>query len=210
VSETKVCTICKEEKPILSFLKIKGKRAGRCKPCRTEYNKARKAYRDNWYKENRERLIVLNKQYVEENRERITAYKAQWYLENKERMNEKSKQHYQNSDRDLLRDRELQKNYGISLAQRNQLLEEQGGGCAICGATEDLTGKELAVDHCHRTEIVRGILCSLCNTGIGMLGDDSQSVEKDLKYLIEAEDRINQLIERVDLTKTKEINDTED
>ena len=205
VPESKICNICKEEKPLSSFLKIKGKRQGRCKPCRTEYNKTQKVRRDKWYRENRERLVVLSKQYVEENKERIAAYKAQWHLENKERMNELSKQNYQNSDRDVLRDRELQKNYGISLVQRNQLLESQGGGCAICGAVEDITGKELCVDHCHRTEVVRGVLCSLCNTGIGMLGDDSESVEKAFKYLVDAENRISQLIERVDGNNNKGI-----
>lgn len=205
--ETRLCKICKIEKPIEDFLKIKGKRQGRCKPCRTAYNLEKKAYRDKWYLENRERLSILNKNYVEKNKDKIQAYKAQWHLENKERMNEKSRQNYLNSDRDIWRDKELQKHYGITLAERNQILDSQGGGCAICGAKDDVTGKELSVDHCHETGIVRGILCSLCNTGIGMLGDDSSSVQKALDYLIAAENTVKQIVEKVEL-KEKELNDS--
>ena len=39
------------------------------------------------------------------------------------------------------------------------------------------------VDHCHDTNIIRGFLCSECNTGIGKLGDNEEGVERALNYL---------------------------
>lgn len=64
------------------------------------------------------------------------------------------------------RDGYLRRVYGITLAQYNQLLKKQGGGCAICGKTPEQEGKSLAVDHVHIKGgggEVRGILCGYCN-----------------------------------------------
>lgn len=47
------------------------------------------------------------------------------------------------------------------------MLEGQGGGCAICGATEAGAGKSFHVDHCHETNKIRGLLCNRCNTHLG-------------------------------------------
>jgi len=59
----------------------------------------------------------------------------------------------------------LKRKYGITLEQYDQMLEAQGGGCAICARAP---GKQvLAVDHCHETGRVRALLCSGCNRSIG-------------------------------------------
>lgn len=57
----------------------------------------------------------------------------------------------------------LVRTYGITLAQYNQLLEGQGGVCAICGKTPEAEGQHLAVDHDHKSLEVRGCLCRYCN-----------------------------------------------
>ena len=43
--------------------------------------------------------------------------------------------------------------------------------------------ERLAVDHCHDTGRVRGLLCSKCNTSIGSLGDPEESAQKVVEYL---------------------------
>lgn len=57
--------------------------------------------------------------------------------------------------------------------------EEIGRSCCdICGST-----KRLCIDHCHTTSEVRGILCTLCNTGLGMFKDNTENMIKAVLYL---------------------------
>jgi hypothetical protein len=74
--------------------------------------------------------------------------------------------------------------YGITLADFNRLLHIQGYRCAICEASLKLKSRQAYhIDHCHKTDRVRGILCSGCNRGIGLLGDDEAGVMRALDYL---------------------------
>lgn len=57
----------------------------------------------------------------------------------------------------------LLRTYGLSLEDYNRILAEQGGGCAVCGKTPEQEGRNLAVDHDHKTREVRGILCAYHN-----------------------------------------------
>jgi 5-methylcytosine-specific restriction endonuclease McrA len=72
----------------------------------------------------------------------------------------------------------LKKTYGISIDDYNNLLERQDGLCAICK-----TDRNLVIDHCHDTSMVRGLLCQQCNSGIGMLKDDPDLLRAALQYL---------------------------
>jgi len=64
-----------------------------------------------------------------------------------------------------------------------ELLNKQGGGCAICGAIANKSGKRLPVDHCHNTGKNRGILCDKCNRGVGLMNDDPTLLRKAIAYL---------------------------
>lgn len=64
-----------------------------------------------------------------------------------------------------------------------ELRKEQGGRCAICGRTEEESGRRLAIDHDHTTERVRGALCNSCNTGLGFFGDNIRALQKAIEYL---------------------------
>ena len=72
--------------------------------------------------------------------------------------------------------------YGLSPSDVDALLQQQRGGCAICGAA---FGDKLrpCVDHDHGTGHVRGLLCRDCNTGMGILGDDAQRLIAAAAYL---------------------------
>lgn len=61
-------------------------------------------------------------------------------------------------------------------------LANQDYGCALCGKPED-PRKALCVDHDHLTGTVRGLLCSGCNRGLGLLGDDLESIHRVVAYL---------------------------
>lgn len=63
------------------------------------------------------------------------------------------------------------------------LWEAQGGVCAVCGQTEPLE-RRLALDHCHETNRVRGLLCTRCNLALGLLDDDVQKMKSAITYLV--------------------------
>lgn len=61
------------------------------------------------------------------------------------------------------RDRYLRGKYGLSLAQYERMLFQQGGTCKICRRPRKPGRRPLNVDHDHRTSRVRGLLCFTCN-----------------------------------------------
>ena len=56
----------------------------------------------------------------------------------------------------------------------------------ICKAPETLQNKNLAVDHCHKTGKVRGLLCSKCNKGLGLFKDSKELLTTAIEYLEES------------------------
>jgi hypothetical protein len=74
--------------------------------------------------------------------------------------------------------------YGITPSEYESLCRAQGGVCAICRNT-CVTGRRLAVDHCHATGAVRGLLCGKCNQAVGLLGDNPSTARDAAKYLEE-------------------------
>lgn len=84
-------------------------------------------------------------------------------------------------------DYRYQSRYGITEAQYNEMYELQRGLCATCGNPPgvDKNGKEkkLFVDHCHVTNIVRGLLCSNCNMALGLIRDNVQTLANMIGYL---------------------------
>jgi len=78
----------------------------------------------------------------------------------------------------------LKKRFGITHAEYETLLAEQGNGCALCSAQEP-GGRwdRFAVDHCHDTGRVRGLLCYSCNFALGLLGDNEDGLARALAYV---------------------------
>jgi len=68
--------------------------------------------------------------------------------------------------------------YGLSTEDYNRMFDEQDGKCAICK-----NAFVLVVDHCHETNEVRGLLCSMCNTGLGLFQDSLDNLESAKVYL---------------------------
>lgn len=60
------------------------------------------------------------------------------------------------------------------------MIENQKGLCLICTEKPE----KLFIDNCHETGKVRGLLCSSCNTGIGMLKDDPDVLRAAISYLV--------------------------
>jgi hypothetical protein len=73
------------------------------------------------------------------------------------------------------KDREMRRRYGLDIVGYEALEREQNFRCAICEKPEAArdgktnTVRRMAVDHCHKTGNVRGLLCWRCNTVIGKI-----------------------------------------
>lgn len=78
----------------------------------------------------------------------------------------------------------LKRSYGITVAEFDAMLAEQGGGCAICGSTV-ANGRwdSLHVDHHHACGSIRGLLDNLCNSSLGIFDDDPDLLIKAAEYL---------------------------
>lgn len=78
----------------------------------------------------------------------------------------------------------LRKRFGISVEEYDAMLEAQGGRCAICESDETRSKwVTFAVDHCHDTGRVRGLLCGQCNYALGKLGDTPQNLLRAYRYV---------------------------
>lgn len=87
-------------------------------------------------------------------------------------------------------DRYLRYRYGISVNEYAKLIDRQGNKCAICSKDLNLkknTAKrslDVAVDHCHSSGKVRGLLCASCNQGLGLFKDSIATLENAINYLV--------------------------
>jgi hypothetical protein len=109
-------------------------------------------------------------------------YNAQYRLKNKEKLSKYEKARNKKR-KSYKRNQQYKKNFGITLADYNQLFLNQNGNCAICGKNQSTFNQALAVDHCHKTDKVRGLLCTNCNIAIGLLYEDISSIQSALVYL---------------------------
>jgi hypothetical protein len=132
---------------------------------RSNYNKAQQRA---WYLANSEKKKKYAKEYYAKNRNEKIEFAKKYRAENP---------HITLASR-------LRCNYGLTLQQYENMLSAQGNKCAICSI--ELTGEKKTtkpnVDHCHKTGVVRGILCGVCNTGLGHLERDG-FLSAAIKYL---------------------------
>jgi len=102
-----------------------------------------------------------------------------WRLENAEYV----KQTKQNTPKKVQKNWQLKSKYGITLEDYNQLFIQQNGCCKICERHQSQFKKALAVDHCHSTGKVRGLLCTSCNNGLGRFKDSAELLKIAANYI---------------------------
>lgn len=78
------------------------------------------------------------------------------------------------------------RNDGLCIYCKHCLKKQRNTPEAIKSRKEKEFVRRLAVDHCHSTGKIRGLLCHNCNTGLGKLGDSIESLTKALNYLKES------------------------
>lgn len=130
-----------------------------------------------------------NRAYRAKNLERIRAYdRARIKPEWKKKIKSAYDLVWRKQTAKEIKNNALKRNFGIDLQYYDDLLKQQHGCCAIClkpSACKSISGgiKSLGVDHCHKTGIVRGLLCDHCNRGIGLLRDDPNILNSAISYL---------------------------
>jgi hypothetical protein len=157
----KVCARCSLSKEFSFFGKDKQTKSGLdcyCKVCK-------RIKGSEWKQKNKAQHLDFQKRYREANRQKLRNYNKQ----------------YDRLNKDKVRSQDLKSKYGITLDQYKILFVQQNGSCKICAALPKI--KALAVDHCHKTGKVRGLLCGLCNRGLGMFKDNTILLYKAADYL---------------------------
>ena len=94
----------------------------------------------------------------------VKEYNKLYYFENKERVYVRKKEYYNTKGRKL----HLEKKYGMTIEQYNQLLIDQDYRCSICKIHQNESKKQFNVDHDHKTGKIRGLLCNLCSVPVAV------------------------------------------
>jgi len=124
--------------------------------CKNKYRKlCKNCQRKAVNKENRKEYI---KKYNKENERRLQEYRKKWFQKNKYRLN-----------------------YNITSKDVDNMLIKQNYKCAICD--RPLIETKRNIDHNHKTNKVRGLLCAKCNHGLGMFNDDLNLLKKAVFYI---------------------------
>ena len=123
-----------------------------------------------------------------EARERNRLKNAAWRAKDRAKFNQYMRE-WKSNNPDKIRRYKWKERYNITPEKYTEMLVCQNGRCAICGNEETARHnrsnevQKLAVDHCHVTGRVRGLLCQDCNRGISKFHDDPVRLKNAIKYL---------------------------
>lgn len=135
------------------------------------------AYMKVYYAANREKLRAAMQQRHLANREANISKMREYNRVNKEEL-ARRKRDRRKENPQYFNDQKRWSKYKITPERYQSLLTEQGGKCAICGDE-----RKLVVDHCHDVGAIRELLCSPCNTAIGLFKEDHTRMAAAMRYL---------------------------
>ena len=150
----KKCTKCGIEKPLSEFNKKSSTKTGLDPWCKP----CKSVAYMNWIIENPDKKNDVKKRA------------AVWNTENKDKR------------KIIVQKNNYKKRYGLTIQQKQQLIDLQEQKCAICKDNLKDT-HDVCVDHDHQTGAVRGILCRKCNLGLGHFEDNTSLLKSAVKYL---------------------------
>ncbi|MFI9153359.1 endonuclease VII domain-containing protein [Streptomyces sp. NPDC053367] len=175
----KRCTGCKKSLPLTAFARDKNRRDGlqvRCRECVAQYSAAH-------YRRRREAI-------GKPAREKVDVPPGHKLCRTCGEVKPLSEWHRNATASDGLSTRckacraaqgrqgHLKRQYGLTEAERDELVVSQGGVCCICSAAAPEH-----VDHCHETGRVRGVLCFSCNAALGQFKDRPDVIRRAAAYV---------------------------
>lgn len=150
------------------------------KQWQSDNKEQRKQYMREYVKDNRDKFRRTPEQQAEYNRKRREAYAKCQATRDKARAKVKE---WQSANPDKRKAQRIKK-FGIALDEFQSMYERCGGQCEICGFKDNGDKRFFPfVDHCHTTGVVRGLLCSKCNFGVGQFGDNIETLRRAILYI---------------------------
>jgi recombination endonuclease VII len=154
----------------------------RCRICRREKDMK-------WKQANRQKHIASSTKWKKENKEKYNA----WMQEDRKKDPEKHKR-WAKTTRDKAGSQrplnESLRRRGLTFIEYEQMLIDQQGVCKLCHQSETRKSRNgeiarLCIDHCHETNVTRGLLCHSCNAGIGHFKDSPELLHAAVDYLMD-------------------------
>lgn len=157
----KICTKCGDNLPLTSFYKsTRDGYIARCKSCQ----------------------LKAKRQWEINNFQRVLSYQKDWRKNNHEYYLNREKIRYV-KNRNKLQLKALLFGRAKKLEIRNKLLDIQHNKCAICQNTFE-ESLRINVDHSYKTNLIRGLLCTSCNLGVGWIEKYEDFAEKAREYIL--------------------------
>ncbi len=173
----KICGNCLEVKSISEFHKHKRLKDGLQPQCKQSGKKAVYKHRA----ENREHYRQKDRDNYAKDPERTRKRQRDW---RDKQLSGPNAEEFKARSKEINRKRVLRQ-HGLTPEQFDRMLAEQNNQCAICGSEDPKHWCEnLLVDHDHKTDEVRGLLCSNCNRAVGLMDDDPIHLIKAALYLL--------------------------
>lgn len=184
---TKRCSKCGVEKPVSEFWRRAANTdglSGHCKQCARPYHSAKKAQTASANTNRDESLLPQRLTCCRCKQEKAS---SAFYRDKRSATGRESACIECEKERSRLSNKERirsLKRYSLTLDDYACMLALQGGRCAICNGAESKGNGHFAVDHDHTTGRVRGLLCSACNTAIGLLQENPKIMMAACEYLV--------------------------
>lgn len=152
-------------------------------------SKERKQYIKEYHLKNKDKIDETKRKYYESNKQlcidRSVAYnksskRQEWKEKNKDKIRNYNQERWLK-----VRDSKphLKYDYGMTLEDYNKMYDSQNGCCFTCGTHQSLLAQSLNVDHDHKTGKVRGLLCIKCNSALGLVDDNIETLYNLINYL---------------------------
>ena len=107
------------------------------------------------------------------------------FYQRRDRTNGRTDPFYRRECKECFKALDRFRRLGITPEQYEQMLIEQKFSCAICESKlESSRYTKFAVDHCHKTGKTRGLLCTQCNTALGLMKDSIVRLQAAVDYLL--------------------------
>ncbi len=158
------CRLCRRWKSHDAFYRAIGTRSGRrteCAACNLAYKAAR-------YQANPYPARQRTQDWRRDNPERFAATRARFIATGGKALADRRSH--------------LKRKFGLTVEEYDAMLEEQGGGCVLCGHP-GYAEIALHVDHDHATGRVRGLLCVCCNNGLGQFRENPELLRAAARYV---------------------------